>query len=194
MASRLSQNRAPRECVNEMVWVDTRGFRARTRQRGKHRTEVTEATEGDWVGGRMHLGEDRWLTCGNTPKGKASHRGHGGHRGRLGLVDECTWVKIVGSRAGTRQSGKHRTEVTEATEGDWVGGRMHLGEDRWLTCGNTPKRKASHRGHGGSQRGIPLHPTGNGPPDTGTDTDTIRGHGTQNQIDGVRNFPFGSTR
>ncbi|HSZ78868.1 MAG TPA: hypothetical protein VK775_15800 [Chthoniobacterales bacterium] len=38
-------------------------------------------------------------------------------------MDEWTWVKILGSRAGTRQSGKHRTEVTEATEGDWGGSR-----------------------------------------------------------------------
>jgi hypothetical protein len=155
MASKLSQNRAPRERVNEMVWVDTRGFCARTRQ-----------------------------------KGKASHRGHGGHRGGLGWVDKCTRVKIVGTRAGTRQRGKHRTEVTEAAEGDWGGWTNALGsrslahvrehakgekhrtevteateglglvdESTWVkivgSCArNTPKRKASHRGHGGHRGGL----------------------------------------
>jgi hypothetical protein len=58
------------------------GFRAGTLRRGKHRTEVTEATEGvkrlggEWVG--------RTLTASvREPRRrrKASHRGHRGHRG-----------------------------------------------------------------------------------------------------------------
>jgi hypothetical protein len=89
---------------------------------------------------------------------------------------------------------------------------MHLGQDRWLTCGKHAKGESIAQKSGRPQEGGAvawdgrrppdtgtdtiqrLHPTGNGPPDDGTDTDTIRGHGTQNQIDGVRNFPFGSTR
>jgi hypothetical protein len=98
-------------------------------KRGKHRTEVTEATEGDlgWWN-KCTLVKDRWLRCGNTPKGKASHRGYGGHRGRFGLVDKCTWVKIVGSGARTRQKGKasrrghggHRGRFGLVDECTWV--------------------------------------------------------------------------
>jgi hypothetical protein len=33
------------------------------------------------------------------------------------LVDEYDWVDTGGFRAGTREMGRHRTEVTEATEG-----------------------------------------------------------------------------
>jgi hypothetical protein len=33
------------------------------------------------------------------------------------LVDEYDWVGTRGFRAGTRVLGKHRTEVTEVTEG-----------------------------------------------------------------------------
>jgi len=52
--------------------------------RGEHRTEVTEVTEGDF-GGRWcerAFGGRHRFWAGNTPFGeRASHRGHGGHRG-----------------------------------------------------------------------------------------------------------------
>jgi hypothetical protein len=67
--------------VDESALVDSVGFRAGIRARGKasHRGH----RGGIGVGGRESFGGQRWLLCGNTRKGK------------------------------------HRTEVTEATEGDW---------------------------------------------------------------------------
>ena len=38
----------------------------------------------------MRLGGHWWFPCGNTRMGKASHRGHGGHRGGR-WIDECAW-------------------------------------------------------------------------------------------------------
>jgi hypothetical protein len=175
-----------------MVWVDTRGFRAGTRQKGKRRTEVTEATEGDWGWWTNALGSRSLAHVREQAKRKESLRGHGGNRGRLGLVDKCTWVKIVGSRAGTRQKGK----ASLRGHGGRRGGLGLVDKCTWVKIvgsrAGTPQR-GKHRSEV-TEGGKPLHPTGNGPPDTGTDTDTILGHGTQNQIDGVRNFPFGSTR
>jgi hypothetical protein len=48
--------------------------------------------------------------------GKASHRGHGGHKG-VGVGGERALVDTVGFSAGRGEWGKHRTEVTEVTEG-----------------------------------------------------------------------------
>jgi hypothetical protein len=53
---------------------------------GKHRTEVTEVTEGElalWVRGFGDAVADKRET---RELGKASHRGHGGHRGGTGFV------------------------------------------------------------------------------------------------------------
>ncbi len=54
---------------------------------GKHRTEVTEVTEGGalWGRGFGDAVADRRET---RELGKASHRGHGGHRGGLAFVGE----------------------------------------------------------------------------------------------------------
>jgi hypothetical protein len=87
-----------------MGWVDSRGSRAGTRQ-----------------------------------KGEASHRGHGGHRGKLGLVGECTWVKIVTHVREHARAESIAQRSRRPQRGIGVGGGMHLGEDRWLTCGNTPR-------------------------------------------------------
>lgn len=38
------------------------------------------------------MGGHRWLPCENTRNGKASHRGHGGHRG--GLVGKAERVSL----------------------------------------------------------------------------------------------------
>jgi hypothetical protein len=139
-----------------MVWVDTRGLRARTRGKGKashrghggHRGRlglVDECTRVKIVGSRAEHAKGEsiaqrsrrpqreiWVGVRNALGSRSlahvrEHAKGGKHRtevteateGGFGLVDECTWVKIVGSRAGTRQRGKHRTEVTEATEEDW---------------------------------------------------------------------------
>ena len=49
--------------------------------------------------------------------GKASHRGHGGHRGGLRLCGKLLPVDTVAAGRESREWGKHRTEVTEVTEG-----------------------------------------------------------------------------
>jgi hypothetical protein len=117
---------------------------------GKHRTEVREVTGGE-CGRRMRLGGHSWLPGENTRNGKALHRGHGGHRG-VRLVDEYDWVGTGGFRARTRESGRHRTEVTEVTEGGaWS--TNTIGGHSWLPCGNTRIGKASHRGHEGHRGG-----------------------------------------
>jgi hypothetical protein len=42
--------------VGELILVDVSGLPGEGHaNRGKHRTEVTEATEGDWVGGELIL-------------------------------------------------------------------------------------------------------------------------------------------
>jgi hypothetical protein len=52
---------------------------------GKHRTEVTEVTEGDRrLGGETICRRYHRSGARNTRKGKASHRGHRGHRGGIG--------------------------------------------------------------------------------------------------------------
>jgi hypothetical protein len=55
--------------------------------RGKHRTEVTEVTEGDWGWGRKGLGGRVGFRARMTRLGEASHGGHGGNWGwgRKGL-------------------------------------------------------------------------------------------------------------
>jgi hypothetical protein len=117
---------------------------------------------------------------------KASHRGHGGHRGGSEGGDLCRGHWWLGG--GIRRRGRHRTEVTEDTEGDRKGETAILGH-RWLGCGirrrgrhrtevtegelrlvgelvlatplgwgarNTLNGKASHRGHRGHRGGSGL--------------------------------------
>ena len=137
------------------TWVKIVGSGAGTRQRGKHRTEVTEATEGDLGWWTNALGSRSLaLGAGTRAKGKASHRGHGGHRGEIGLVDEWAWVTSLASVREHAQRGKHRTEVTEATEGElgrWANG---LGDIVASVREPRAKGKASHRGHGGHRGGL----------------------------------------
>jgi hypothetical protein len=55
------------------------------------------------------------VTCENHA-GKASHRGHSGHEG------DRMWTKALLSTSGVtceNHCGKHRTEVAEATEGNF---------------------------------------------------------------------------
>jgi hypothetical protein len=50
-------------------------------RRGKHRTEVTEVTEGDWrFDGATLLVDSMASGRERSAPGKASHRGHGNHR------------------------------------------------------------------------------------------------------------------
>jgi hypothetical protein len=46
--------------------VDTAASVRELREPEKHRTEVTEATEGDWVGSRKLVGERRGFCAGTT--------------------------------------------------------------------------------------------------------------------------------
>jgi hypothetical protein len=59
---------------------------AGSREWGKHRTEATEVTEGDWSGGESSAVNAGASGGGIARMGKASHRGHRGHGGGLGAV------------------------------------------------------------------------------------------------------------
>ncbi len=74
-------------------------------------------------------------------KGEASHRGHGGHRGRVGW-----WTNALGSTslAQVREHAQGESIAQRSRRpqrGIRVGGRMHLGQDRWL-----PVREHAQRG------------------------------------------------
>ena len=79
------------------------------------------------AGWRNALGWTAWLPGGkDTLWERASHRGHGGHKGGWTLGGETRFGGRLGFRAGnTRIRKKHRTEGTEVTEGDggWVAQR-----------------------------------------------------------------------
>jgi hypothetical protein len=103
---------------------------------GKHRTEVTEVTEGDgqWPG-------VLWATPADSgrethARGKASHRGHGGHRGGL-ASGRVFFGDARGTWGETHARGKHRTEVTEVTEGGWPVAGCSLGDTGGFLARNT---------------------------------------------------------
>ncbi len=75
--------------------------------RGKHRTEVTEATEGDlgWVAKILSVAAwafGREIRCNR----KASHRGHGGHRGGFGVGGQNSIGGSVGVWARNQVQGE----------------------------------------------------------------------------------------
>jgi hypothetical protein len=125
MASRLSQNRAPRECVNDGLSGQSWFPCEERAERGKHSTEVTEVTEGDWVGGQMHLGEDCWLTCGKHAKGESiaqrsrrPQRGIGvGGQMHLGEDRWLTCANTPKGKASHRGHGGHRGGNTVTSDG-----------------------------------------------------------------------------
>jgi hypothetical protein len=51
--------------------------------------------------------------------GEASHGGHGGHGGGLGVGGQSSFGNSGAPGRELGATGKHRTEVTEATEGVW---------------------------------------------------------------------------
>ena len=86
-------------------------------QLGKHRTEVTEGS-GWWTKFLLRRGGLGARTRRNGESiAQRSRRG-------LGLVDEISSAEGRPGCENQAQRGKHRTEVTEVTEGDWVGGRL----------------------------------------------------------------------
>jgi hypothetical protein len=73
--------------IGENPSVNVGNSWAESREWGKHRTEATEVTEGglgDW--GEKPFGDSGNFWARITRMEKASHRGHGGHRGGWGLV------------------------------------------------------------------------------------------------------------
>ncbi len=87
---------------------------------GKHRTEVTEVTEGIEVDGGRFLVDSLGFWAGKDASGKASHRGHGGHRGGLRLDGGRFFGGQLGLLGGKRRFWEESigTEVTEVMEGD----------------------------------------------------------------------------
>ena len=90
-------------------------------------------------------GHRGWRREEQAKNGKASHRGHGGHREGIGgevVGGFCGWRGVNYAR------GKHRTEVTEVGEGF---GESLILESELLQA---VLSKASHRGHRGHREGI----------------------------------------
>ena len=70
---------------------------------------------------REAFGGQGGFWAGNARIGEASHRGHGGHRGGRRGERERLWVTTRWLLGGKRANwGRHRTEVTEVTEGGWL--------------------------------------------------------------------------
>jgi hypothetical protein len=76
-------------------------------------------------------------------KGKASHRGHRGHGGGIGLGAKGFWVTPWLPCEKRRLRGEHRTEVTEATEEKLGWGAEGL---RWTRgCRARTRLRGNHR-------------------------------------------------
>ena len=90
-------------------------FGAILRRGTKGRGGEPEVTEGNQRSQR-EIGFGDTAAAGREVRelGKASHGGHGGHGGRLGSATR----RLQGEKCANW--GKHRTEVTEVTEGEWV--------------------------------------------------------------------------
>jgi hypothetical protein len=97
------------------------------RGRGKHRTEVTEVTEGDWGWWRKFFAGRVGSRARKTGSGKASHRGHGGDWG--------WWRKFFAERVGSRA---RKTGSGKASHGGHGGGlglvANALRWTGWLRC------------------------------------------------------------
>ena len=128
--------------------------------RREHRTEVTEATEGDF--GAMVRAGFGWSS--SLLGGKHTHFGESiaqrsrrPQRGILGAMVRAGFgwsSSLLGGKHTLRR--EHRTEVTEVTEGDFRGdGASGLWADV-VTFGRETRvsERASHRGHRGHREGI----------------------------------------
>ena len=86
---------------------------------GEDRTEVKEATEGGMGLVAKSCSVNTVAPAQeNSRLGEASHRGHRGHRGGTGSVAKSCSVNTVAPARKVVDGEKHRTEVTEATEGE----------------------------------------------------------------------------
>jgi hypothetical protein len=110
--------------------VDTVGLRAGTRARGRHRTEVTEATEGGLgLVDERSFGGHRWLAGGNPRKEKASQRSRRGKRERFAYTRRSA-VRFLGLLASWRsapsQSGKKNIGIGILMPGERRGIERHF--------------------------------------------------------------------
>ena len=120
------------------------------RDRGKHRTEVTEVTEGGLgIGGESCSVDTRGFKARSTRQGKASHRGHRGHRGGLRLVAKAVqWTLAAsGEKHATGESIAQRSQRSQ--RGIGIGGESCSVDARGFKARSTRQGKASHRGHRG---------------------------------------------
>ena len=85
----------------------------------------------------------RWPGCENLANEECiAQRSRRSQRGDLGVRetfagDSVAWVRE------SRETGMHRTEVTEVTEGTWVSAGNFCRGHRWPACENPQNRKAS---------------------------------------------------
>ena len=101
----------------------------------KEVTGVSEPQRRIRIRGEGASSERRGFSARTRQTGKASHRGHRGfggfrgHGGGVGLEVKGPPVNGVDSVREAGEQGKHRTEVTEATEETWaVGANLFSGQ------------------------------------------------------------------
>jgi hypothetical protein len=105
--------------VREQAKWESIAQRSRRSQRGE-------------VGRRMRLGGHPWLPCGNTRMRRASHKGHGGHRGMRLVEHALGWAPVASVREHAYREGiAQRSRRSQRGE---VGRRMRLREHRGF-CG-----------------------------------------------------------
>ena len=88
--------------------------------------------------------------------GKASHRGHGGHRGDGGCMEEVLWwtAWFLGGKTRIRESIAQRSRRPQrGMEAAW---RRFFGGQLGFWAGKRASWKASHRGRGGHRGGLKL--------------------------------------
>ena len=119
IAQRSRRSQRGIEDMAEKLWWTRRLLGENCANRGKHRTEVTEVTEGE-------SGDRRQKALVNTRLLGENSRIGGKHRTEVTEVTEgepeddgerLYWTRrLLGEKRANR--GKHRTEVTEVTEGE----------------------------------------------------------------------------
>jgi hypothetical protein len=111
-------------------------------KRREHRTEVTEVTEGGKIGGERSAVNSGDFVRETAETKRASHRGHGGHRGGFKIGGERSAGEPRGFLCEKKPKGrKHRTEVTEGFK---IGSERSAREPRGFLCEKKPKGR-KHR-------------------------------------------------
>jgi hypothetical protein len=101
-------------------------------KRREHRTEVTEVTEGGKIGGERSAVNSGDFVRETAETKRASHRGHGGHRGGFKIGGERSAGEPRGFLCEKKPKGrKHRTEVTEGFK---IGSERSAREPRDFRC------------------------------------------------------------